>query len=296
MRKHDFGGSWTEEKLERVRRNLVEYTKIFAKNPRAKWFTTYYVDAFAGTGYRSMAGRNGRQKSLFPEFVKSDAQGLLKGSARIALEIEPPFKHYLFIEQNPKYACELGKLKDEFPSKAERVELVHAEANDYLMQWCKRMDWRSSRAVVFLDPYGMQVDWSLMEAIAATRAIDLWLLFPLGVAVGRLLTKGKEPPPEWAGALTKFFGCNDWKTAFYRPAAQQVLFKKGKSDSNRAVDFGKIGQFFVQRLKTIFPAVAENPLPLMNSKGNPLYLLCFAAGNPKGAPTALRIADYILKA
>jgi three-Cys-motif partner protein len=39
-------------------------------------------------------------------------------------------------------------------------------------------DWRSHRAVLFLDPYGMQVEWQTIEAIAKTAAIDLWLLFP----------------------------------------------------------------------------------------------------------------------
>ncbi len=42
--------------------------------------------------------------------------------------------------------------------------------------------------MVFLDPYGMQVEWSTIEALAATKAIDLWYLFPLGVGVARLLT------------------------------------------------------------------------------------------------------------
>jgi hypothetical protein len=45
----------------------------------------------------------------------------------------------------------------------------------------------------------------------------------------------------------------------------------------------------------VFKGVANNPLPLYNSKNNPLYLLCFAAGNPKGAPTAVKIAQDILK-
>ena len=38
----------------------------------------------------------------------------------------------------------------------------------------------------------------------------------------------------------------------------------------------------------------ENPLRLRNSKNVPLYLLCFAVGNPKGAPTAVNIAEDIL--
>ena len=36
-------------------------------------------------------------------------------------------------------------------------------------------DWSSHRAVLFLDPYGMQVEWTTIEAIARTGAIDLWL-------------------------------------------------------------------------------------------------------------------------
>jgi hypothetical protein len=50
-----------------------------------------------------------------------------------------------------------------------------------------------------------------------------------------------------------------------------------------------------QLLKTVFAQVVPNPLILTNSKGVPIYLLCFAAGNPKGAPTAVKIAKDILK-
>ena len=39
-------------------------------------------------------------------------------------------------------------------------------------------DWSLHRAVLFLDPYGMQVEWATIEAVAKTKAIDLWLLFP----------------------------------------------------------------------------------------------------------------------
>jgi hypothetical protein len=51
----------------------------------------------------------------------------------------------------------------------------------------------------------------------------------------------------------------------------------------------------LDRLKTIFAQVAPNPLQLVNSRDIPIYLLCFAAGNPKGAATAVKIAKDILK-
>jgi hypothetical protein len=42
-----------------------------------------------------------------------------------------------------------------------------------LKKWCKERNWQKERAVVYLDPYGMQVEWSTIEALAATKAIDL---------------------------------------------------------------------------------------------------------------------------
>jgi hypothetical protein len=65
--------------------------------------------------------------------------------------------------------------------------------------------------------------------------------------------------------------------------------------NSKVADLDAIGQFFVDRLKTIFAKVAEDPLPLCNSTNNPLYLLCFAAGNPKGSVTAVKIAQDILR-
>ena len=54
-------------------------------------------------------------------------------------------------------------------------------------------------------------------------------------------------------------------------------------------------QYFIDRLQSVFNGVATNPLVLRNSKNVPLYLLCFAAGNQKGAPIAVKIAQEILE-
>src|SRR2546430_906915 len=97
-------------------------------------------------------------------------------------------------------------------------------ANTFLKQWCRDTDWRAHRAVVFLDPYGMEVEWATIEAIAQTHAIDLWLLFPLGQAVNRLLTRHGPPEEPWAQRLTRMFGTEVWKGAFYRVPTQGTLF------------------------------------------------------------------------
>jgi three-Cys-motif partner protein len=290
MSVHQFGGGWTTDKLERVGKYLAAYTTIFARNPQAQKLTPIYVDAFAGTGYRSKPHKIDGDTPLFAELTEPETDDFLKGSARIALEVEPPFKQYLFIEQDAARAKELESLKQQFPQRQVKIEAQ--EANAFLKEWCGYTNWRVSRAVMFLDPYGMQVDWPLIEAIARTQAIDLWLLFPLGVAVNRLLTKDEPPPSEWARALTRILGTDDWKS-FYTRRREATLFGDEEVQVKEA-DFDKIGQFFVARLKTVFTKVAENPLALRNSRNVPLYLLCFAAGNPKGAPTAVKIAQSIL--
>lgn len=147
---------------------------------------------------------------------------------------------------------------------------------------------------MFLDPYGMQVEWGTLEALARTQGIDLWLLFPLGVAVNRLLTRDGPPPGAWADALTRIFGTAEWQAAFYPKRDVTTLFGV-KSVQSKDVNWNKIGKFFVDRLGTIFAKVAPNPLPLRNSKGTPIYLLCFAAANPNAASTAVKIAQDILK-
>lgn len=284
-----FGGNWTDEKLQHILKYLKAYTKIMSKGN----YRFAYIDAFAGTGYRTLKQDDSSQELLLPEFAEPDSLRFLAGSARIALQVTPRFTKYIFIERDQQKAMELAQLRSEFPEAAQDIVLVNADCNAYLQDLCLRYQWKKNRAVLFLDPFGMQVKWSTIEAIAQTKAIDLWLLFPLGVAVNRVLRKDGQINQLWRQSLDELFGASDWFEKFYRFDTVQTLF--GASSSFRKVaNFDAIEEYFMQRLRSIFAGVAKNPLRLYNSKRNPLYLLCFAVGNPKGAPTALRIAEHIL--
>ena len=291
MENHKFGGDWTEEKLERLKKYSEAYMTIFKNNLKASYFTTHYVDAFAGTGYRNTEANS---EQLVTEQEAIDSETIKKGSAYIALETSPSFDRFLFIEQRSDFIEALGNLKEKFPSKGSTIEVRQGEANQVLRSWMQTINWKNNRALVFLDPYGMQIEWETIEAVASTEAIDLWLLFPLGQAVNRLLTKRELPNEAWASRLDKFFGTNEWREAFYREPVQVGLFDD-EATVEKSVNLEQIGKYFNERLRTIFSGVASNPLPLKNSKNVPLYLLCFAAGNPRGAPTAIRIAESVLR-
>jgi three-Cys-motif partner protein len=285
-----FGGSWTEEKLERVRKYLVAYATIMNKQQ----FRFAYIDAFAGTGYRILEQHENQLAKIFPEVFENDSQQFLDGSARIALQIRPRFTKYIFIERDINRIVELEKLRSEFAELRDDMVIIHADANSYLQDVCLNRRWKKNRAVLFLDPFGMQVTWETIAAIADTKAIDLWILFPIS-AVNRLLTRTGKISLGWRSTLDVMFGSSDWYDAFYGTRTFTNIFGTEQTDTIKLADFDLIGQYFVRRLKTVFAGVAENPLPLLNSRNTPLYLLCFASGNPKGSKTAIKIAQDILK-
>lgn len=272
-----FGGDWTEQKLECVSKYLDAYTKIM----RLRKYKYTYIDAFAGMGYREL--KNHDDPAI---------QSFLAGSARRALEVKRPFPNYVFIEADKRSFAELKKLKDEFPDR--NIKCINKEANESVRNICEETNWKENRALVFLDPYGMEVDWTTIELIARTQAIDLWLLFPIGMGVNRLLKKDGKIPTSNRMKLDQFFGRPDWFDEFYQLARQTSLF--GENDELEKIDdiFTEIEQYFLNCLGNCFAFVAKNPFPLRNSKNSLMYLLCFAAGNPN-APKALEIAEDILE-
>jgi three-Cys-motif partner protein len=290
---HRFGGDWTTAKLEVLRGYLEGYTHAL-KNTT---FRKGYIDAFAGTGYRDTCRNDTENLSLlFPDLAEDEPQGLLEGSASIALRTEPRFDKYIFIERCAKRCAELDAIKQEFPDKASDIEVRQGDANQEIQALCdtSKKDWSTHRAVLFLDPYGMQVDWATIEAVAKTKAIDLWLLFPLGIGVNRLLKKTGDIPESWSARLNALLGTEDWYDEFFDVKVERDLFGNEMKRVEKAT-METIGRYFNDRLKTIFEGVVDQPGVLKNKVNCPLYLLCFAVGNKGGKDIALRIANHLLK-
>lgn len=294
---HQFGGDWTTRKLEVLAGYLRSYTTALKDKPTpADPFRKAFIDAFAGTGYRDIRRDDmsaSAQSLLFPDLAEEEPQKLLDGSARLALQTDPAFERYIFIERSPARCTHLEGLKTEFPDRADRIDIQQGDANERIQALCGK-NWSSHRAVLFLDPYGMQVEWKTIEAIASTKAIDLWLLFPLGIGVNRLLTKSGDMPDSWRQRLDLLLGTNDWYDEFYRVETSVDLF--GNAHERLIKEkMETIGRYFNNRLKEVFAGVIEQPGVLRNSANNPLYLLCFAVGNDRGKKIALAIAEYLLK-
>ena len=162
---HYFGGDWTQDKLSRLRKYLAAYAKIMQN----QHFNYAYIDAFAGTGYISKPTSEETENSLFLELGGEEPQSFLAGSVKTALEIKPEFNKYIFIDKNSDHCHELDLTCSEYPELLPRIKIVNAEANETLQELCNNRNWRNHRAVLFLDPYGMQVTWETLESIAAQK-------------------------------------------------------------------------------------------------------------------------------
>ncbi len=155
---HRFGGDWTSAKLKVLAAYLESYTTALKDKPSAsRPFVKGYIDAFAGTGYRETRPGKCLDLSLFPDLADTEPQGLLDGSARLALKTEPRFDKYVFIEQDSSRCAALRGLKDEFQDLAPDMVIQQGEANQEIREICRK-NWSGRRAVLFLDPYGMQVE------------------------------------------------------------------------------------------------------------------------------------------
>jgi len=285
-----FGGLWTQQKLEILSEYLRVYRKIFDRNEKARFFETNYVDAFAGTGEIPRRKLQGFFKAD-PDLLKAEEE-FRKGSVRRALEVNPPFHHYVFIEKDPGKCAELEALKKEFSDLD--IKVINEDANTALLSWCAGLDTKKQRAVVFLDPFGASVEWKVIEALAKTRAVDLWILFPYA-AINRMLVSEGMPPEAWADKLTGIFGTDKWKKDFYSTSSWKSLIDSVKPVERvyKTADQEKITEFFLQQLREKFAAVAK-PGYLYNSRGL-LFVLMFAAGNDKGADAGVRIANHLIK-
>jgi three-Cys-motif partner protein len=270
----EFGGGWTQRKLEVLRKYLQAYTKIFKRNPRARFYSISYVDAFAGTGTLRRPALGGLAR-LLPELQENENE-FRKGSVTRALEVEPPFDRYVFIEKDAKKCHELESIAAEFAGRR-RVNVVNEDANSGLVSWCKNLDTARERAVVFLDPFGASVKWEVITALGQTRAVDLWVLFPY-FAINRMLVRNRRPPKAWADRLTSVFGTSEWENTFYSTTSFKSLLDSRKVESvHKSADHRVITDFFIKRLSREFVAVS-NPFSMHNSNGALLFIFVFCSG------------------
>lgn len=276
MTEHEFGGPWTQIKLDVLKKYLNFYTNALKNKP----FDLMYIDGFAGTGEVTVKIRDLKQS--------------IPGSAKIALENTPPFKHLIFIEQHNKRYQALEELCTTY-SKQCKTYLFKADANQQLKRVCRHLDPTKMRAVAFIDPFGLEIHWETIEVIANTQCIDMLFLFSLSGLYRQATKQMDDFDPKKAESLDRFLGTKEWREAFYEKGRQGTLFGDDER-LQRIANYKDMLRFAKDRMKEKFSYISE-PLYLPQ-KGPPQFALFLAVSNPSSAATRLasRVYTDILKA
>jgi three-Cys-motif partner protein len=246
-------GSWSEVKLEIVKRYAQAYSKILASQSSPPLHHVY-IDAFAGAGLH-------RAKAT---------QDFVPGSPLNALAVRPPFREYHLIDIAPEKIESLKNLigvrKDVFIYQGDcnRILLKNVYPLVKYEDYC--------RGLCILDPYGLHLNWEVMLAAGQGRALDMFLNFPVADMNRNVLWRdpGKVEASQVA-RMNAFWGDDSWRNIAYQ--TKTSLFGFPEKESNDVV-----AEAFRQRLKRVagFKRVVE-PLPMKNSKGAIVYYLFFAS-------------------
>jgi three-Cys-motif partner protein len=275
---HGWGGDWTRKKIE----ILIEYAKayllIMHKHP---YWKLLYFDGFAGSG-------------LIAKDDKIDLDITIGAACRIVEIDEPrPFDYYYFVEKDKHNAEQLRQnTKQAFPNKniTIKIEDCNVKLKD-LANYLQTAKGKKTRVLAYLDPYGMQLEWSSIIDLAKA-GIDMWILTPTGMGVNRLLKNNGEISDIWLDRLKKFLGLSeeDIRKYFYKEEIDYTLFGVEKHLNKEENAIEKAGKLYKCRLETVFKFVSK-PFILRSGKGNIMYHMFLSSNNN----TAVKIANDIVK-
>lgn len=270
-------GPWSEIKLEIIKKYAQAYAIVLAKYPNLHHV---YIDAFAGAG-RHLSRTSGE---------------IVDGSPKIVLEIEPHFKEYYFIDLEKDKVSELKKLAEQ----RKPLQLIHVyegDCNEKLKEIFPQVKYEDfRRGLCLLDPYGLHLEWEIIQTAGKMRSIEIFINFP--VYDMNLNALWKQPDKLDEGRKTrmnKFWGDDSWQKIVFRPKRQKDLFVEGSREKiDNATE--AIVEAFKERLNKCagFAHVPE-PIPMKNTKGNILYFIYFASNNKAGYNIANSIFRKVKK-
>jgi three-Cys-motif partner protein len=258
-------GAWSVLKLDVIEQYGVAYTKAFSH--RGRQLKKYYIDGFSGAGIH---------------IEKSTGQPI-EGSPARALKIVPPFDCFYFIDMNAEKTAHLQTLC----AGRSDVEVHTGDANTYLKTLLPTIQYRLyNRALCLLDPYGLHLDWEVIELAGQSHAVDLFLNFPVMDMNRNAIWRSPErASPEGIERMNRFWGDESWKQAAYVESPQPSLFFG--PDMVKQPNDAVVAAFRERLTKVAGFSYVPAPLPMKNSNNAVVYYLFFASPKP--------VADTIIQ-
>jgi len=286
MTQRPFAHKGTQTKLRTVADYLAFYTKALSGR-----FQLTYFDAFAGTGEIP----HGDLLPLLSDSVEMES--VVEGSAVRALKVKPPFDRFMFVESKQGNIAGLESLKSQFPHLAKRINVVREDANVAIQRFCREQFTSRDRAVMFLDPFGNQLKWDSILAIAQTPGIDLWYLFPSGLGVVRQMSEDGQLQKDAERSINDLFGTKEWYSALTIKEEAGDLFNSTRETTRKIATADAVTRYMIARMKEVFKGgVLDQWLPL-GKRGGHWHSLIFAWTNSSERATDLarRVATEIMR-
>jgi three-Cys-motif partner protein len=259
-------GYWSEVKLDIIHNYASAYSRILAAQKEPS-FRHVYIDGFSGAGFH----------------LSRISGELVWGSPTSVLLVEPPFCEYHFIDLDRANIDTLQQTvlsRTSGPYDPQTVHFYNADCNEVLISKVfPRVSYEKyCRGLCLLDPYGLHLDWEVIQTAGKMGTIEIFLNFPIHDMNRNVLLKDLTRVDErQLERLNKYWGDESWRDAAY--SNQGNLFGYDEKTTNEAVVSA-----FRARLEKVaeFKTVPE-PMPMTNSRGAVLYYLIFASQKPVAA-------------
>ncbi|KJU86022.1 hypothetical protein MBAV_001790 [Candidatus Magnetobacterium bavaricum] len=250
-------GLWSEIKLDIIKKYAIAYVNIM--KTQSRWCKGFvYIDAFAGAG----------------KHISKHTGKMVSGSPLNALEVNPPFTEYHFIDLDKERADVFKDIEKENPN----VHAYCGDCNEILVNDIfPNLPYESfKRALCLLDPYGLHLKWETIKFAAEIKTIDLFINFPTMDINRNILRRDlSKVKPDDIERMNAFWGSEDWKSLMY--IEMKTLF--GDTQETRIKDYQVLADNFCERLKQGGFDYVAKPLLMRNKINGPLYHLCFATQN-----------------
>lgn len=243
-------GEWSELKLDILKKYAGAYCTIL----KARRLHPIYIDGFAGAGVH----------------IRKGTKVLVPGSPLNALKVKPPFEEHHWIDLDKSKVTALKRQT----AGLKHVHIYGGDANKILVNEVFpriRFD-HFERALCILDPYGLHLNWEVIETAAKMGTIGIFLNFPmLDMNRNVLFWEPKNASPDDVNRMTALWKDESWRDAAYSTSGNLFGFPEKQPND-------VIAEAFRERLQKVagFKYVPE-PVPMKNSKSAILYYLFFAA-------------------
>ena len=243
-------GRWTEEKLVYVAKYAGAFmTAMAPKRTSRQWSQLVYIDLLCGPG-------RGVERESGIEF---------DGSPLRALNIRPGFDHLFFSDLSQR---NIQTLRQRIPrNDVHRVTVQAGDCHDIAARIVKDLSTRTL-GLVFVDPEGFEVAFSLFKTLAGRR-LDVLFLFPGGIGIRRNLAAFARRP---TSPMDRFWGDRTWRDL---PRAKLAAGRELNSEELLTLDYPWVLAFRAKMMNLGFFYQDESDPVFRNEKNVPMYHLLF---------------------